>query len=271
MTTILDIGKVVPTAGVFGEEKRCVGTVELVEGKFGKAYRFDTVEGAIGGCFSLPLTPGPEWDGAAGISFWVKGNGADDFGSIGLAQGPEVEVDCIYEFPLHATEWRKFTVPWGDFMPFMPSAKVIGADGGWRPSELRELRVGRQLWTSVFDNPAQSFCLDGLQLEQTIPVDHTDYTPTGDPLAGARKPAAAPPADHGDAGGFAYVACPLGQPVVLLGGPGGPRDSQARLHRIGRDRPGHRRTPIHARAHPDGALAPPLSRAGPDHRLLRRE
>ena len=39
----------------------------------------------------------------------------------------------------------------------------------------------------MFDNPAQSFCLDGLQLEQTIPVDHTDYTPTGDPLAQVRE------------------------------------------------------------------------------------
>ena len=182
MTAILDMNAILPTPGVFGEEKKGVGTVEFAQGKFGKAWRFDTIEGAIGGCFSAPLAAGPEWDQAAGLSFWVKGNGADDWGSIGLAVSDAVEADCIYEFPLHSTEWRKIEVPWGDFMPFMPSAGFIGEEG-WRPSQLRELRFGRQLWTTVYDNPAQSFCIAQMQLEPAIPLDSTDYTPTGEPLA----------------------------------------------------------------------------------------
>ena len=112
----------------------------------------------------------------------MKGNGSDDFGSIGLAVSDEVEADCIFEFPLHSTDWQKIEVPWCDFMPFMPTAKFIGEEG-WRPSQLRELRFGRQLWTTVYDNPAQSFCVNGIQLEPAISVDRTDYTPTGNPLA----------------------------------------------------------------------------------------
>ena len=68
----------------FGKEKKPAGTVELAEGKFGKACTFTFAEGASGGFFVAGVRATPEWDKAAGISFWAKGDGSANWGGIEL-------------------------------------------------------------------------------------------------------------------------------------------------------------------------------------------
>src|SRR5690348_4822903 len=57
--------------------------VEVVDGKVGKALKFTygdqcSAQWATRG----NMQPTPEWDSAAGFSFWVKGDGSDHLGGI---------------------------------------------------------------------------------------------------------------------------------------------------------------------------------------------
>jgi hypothetical protein len=56
---------------------------EVVEGKAGKAVKFSFAAGKSSFCMT-PLRGAPEWDNAAGFSFWVKGDGSKNFGGLQL-------------------------------------------------------------------------------------------------------------------------------------------------------------------------------------------
>src|SRR4051794_23970199 len=60
------------------------GAAQLVEGKVGKAVRFTFAKDARGVFFTRNLRGNPAWDRAAGISFWVKGDGSDALGGLQL-------------------------------------------------------------------------------------------------------------------------------------------------------------------------------------------
>ena len=82
-TVIFDMDTIRHVPGTFGEAKTPVGTVTGVPGRIGAACRFTVVEGARGGFFTAPVRPTPAWDEAAGISFFVRGDGSGAFGGIG--------------------------------------------------------------------------------------------------------------------------------------------------------------------------------------------
>ncbi|HYE99478.1 MAG TPA: carbohydrate binding domain-containing protein, partial [Planctomycetota bacterium] len=48
---------------------------EVVDGKAGKAVKFSYDEGCTGAFCMTSIRGTPEWDQAAGFSFWVKGDG----------------------------------------------------------------------------------------------------------------------------------------------------------------------------------------------------
>src|SRR5688572_7549738 len=58
------------------------GRSEAVEGRSGKAVRFSFDDGSSGQFCITSLRGKPEWDQAAGFSFWVKGDGSKTLGGL---------------------------------------------------------------------------------------------------------------------------------------------------------------------------------------------
>jgi lysophospholipase L1-like esterase len=175
-TVITDMDTVRHQPGTFGNNKTPVGAVELVEGRSGKACKFTFAAEAKGGFFTARVNATPEWDKAAGLSFWVKGDGSASWGGIEMIDGDDFSARYAYCFPIDSTEWRKITIPWGDLLPEHALAKFVGTkDGGYPPSKFRNLWFG--MWWYWRQYPAHSYAIDQIALEREIAVDAADYTP----------------------------------------------------------------------------------------------
>jgi len=173
--TIFDMDSMQFTVGTFGDSNTPAGTIEQVEGEFGKALQFSFVPESRNGYFMARITPTPEWDQAAGFSFWVKGDGSDSWGALQLIDGEDFGRRYGYWFPIDSREWRKVEVPWCDLIPELPSAPLVDPAGGYQPSHFGYFWFGKRVrW---FEYPAHSFAVDQIQLEPTIALDSTDYTP----------------------------------------------------------------------------------------------
>ncbi len=162
-----------PTA--FGEKKVPTGTVEVVEGRFGKACKFTFAPQAQGGFFTAPLKTSLAWDQSAGISFWVKGDGSSHWGGLELIDGSNYALRYAYCFPIDSTQWRKITIPWCDLIPELPAGKLVDPRAGYAPSRFGNLWFGK--WYYWRDYPACSFTVDQVVLERSIPADRIDHTP----------------------------------------------------------------------------------------------
>lgn len=158
------------------------GKAELVEGKVGKAVRFTFDKDSKSAFFTGKIRGTPDWDKAAGLSFWVKGDGSDAFAGLELIWDDDYAVRYDYCFAIKATEWTKVTVAWRDFVPVLPGPKSrpLGP-GGNAPSKVSALWLGK--WWYWRDYPAHSFAGDDLRLEEKIDLDEKDYRPEGEPLA----------------------------------------------------------------------------------------
>jgi len=162
------------------------GTVQLVPGHTGQANQFTFVADAHNGFFTTTLKPTPEWDRAAGLSFWVKGDGSSSWGGVEVIADDDFTKRYAFCFPVDSTAWRKLAVPWSDLIPETGTAPAISPTGTVKPSSLRYLWFGK--WYYWRDYPAESYAVDELVLEASIPVDQTDYTPSrrGTPRLHAR-------------------------------------------------------------------------------------
>jgi len=165
-----------------GKAKTPAGAVELVEGKFGKACKFTFAANARGGFFTAAVKPTADWDRAAGISFYVKGDGSDSWGGLEMIDRSDYALRYAVCFPIDSTDWRKITIPWRDLLPELRQGKPVGVAGGYAPSGFGNLWFGK--WWYWRDYPGHSFTIDRVALEPTIPLDTTDYTPAA---AGAGK------------------------------------------------------------------------------------
>ena len=159
------------------------GSAELVEGKVGEAVRFRFERDARSVFFTGDFHGTPEWDCAAGFSFWVKGDNADGFGGLQFIHDGDYAVRYDFCFPVQGTEWTKVTVAWRDLVPVLPGpkAKPLGPPGGNTPSKLGGLWFGK--WWYWGDYPAINFAIDEIRLEATIDRDANDHRPDGPPLA----------------------------------------------------------------------------------------
>ncbi|MBN2476792.1 MAG: heparinase II/III family protein [Pirellulales bacterium] len=162
-----------PTTG--GEGKTPIGAVELVPGKVGQACQFTFHDGAQSGFFTASVRPSAAWDEAAGLSFWVKGDGSSSFGGLELIDSSNYGLRYACCFPIDSTEWRRITVPWCDLVPELPAGQPIDPQAGYRPSGFGNLWFGK--WYYWREYPACSFAIDQVALEPEIAVDQTDYTP----------------------------------------------------------------------------------------------
>ncbi len=154
-----------------------------VDGKQGKAVRF-TVNAGGQNAFGVGRLKGqPGWDQAAGISFWVKGDGSQNLGCLQFVWNEDYAQRYDVAFPISSTEWTKITIPWSDFIPVLGNAdsKPLDAKGDRQPSKLGNPWFGK--WWYWKDYPATSYAIDDMRLENKITVDTKDYTPKGAPLA----------------------------------------------------------------------------------------
>jgi lysophospholipase L1-like esterase len=153
-------------------------TVELVDGKEGAhAIKFTFADQCLNAfCFSK-IRGKEDWDSAAGISFWVKGDGSANMGGIQFVWNEDYGVRYGYAFPIDSTDWKKITIRWSDLLPETSNAKALplGKDGN-APSKLGAMWVGKWWYWKNF--AAHSFAIDDIRLEATIP-----------PPADAPKPA----------------------------------------------------------------------------------
>ena len=157
--------------------------VEAVPGKVGGALRF-RFEPDARGAFAIGNIRGtPEWDKAAGFSFWVKGEGTDGFGGLEFIFDEDYAVRYDVAFPVKGTEWTKVVIAWDDLIPVLPGPKArpLGGPSGNSPSMLAGPWVGK--WWYWGDYPALTFFLDDIRLESKIVRDAVPAPPDGTPLA----------------------------------------------------------------------------------------
>ncbi len=156
---------------------------ELVDGKVGKAVRFSFAQGPPGAFYTSNLHGSPAWDRAAGLTFWVKGDGSDHFGGLELIYDDDYAVRYDFAFPLKSTEWTEVVVAWRDLTPVLPGPKSNPLDpaGDHKPSKISGIWFGK--WWYWGEYPAHSYAVDEIRLEKKIPLDETDHKPDGPPLA----------------------------------------------------------------------------------------
>src|SRR4051794_16093892 len=144
------------------------GKADLVEGKVGKAVRFTFDKDNQNIFFAGKLRGTPAWDKAAGLSFWVKGDGSDACAGLHLIFDDDFSVRYDYCFSIKNKEWTKVTVAWKDFIPVLPGTKSVplGLPEGNPPSKISAVWLGK--WWYWRDYPAYSFAVDELRLEDNI-------------------------------------------------------------------------------------------------------
>lgn len=160
--------------------------VEIVAGKDGrnsKALKFSFDEDAKGVFVRGRAISNAAWDKAAGLSFWVKGDGSEHLGGIQFIWNGDYAARYGYAFPISGTAWQKIVVPWRDLIPELSTPlKPIDARTGNAPSKLGAITFGK--WWYWNDFAAHSYTIDDIRLEPLIPSVALDAK---------RLPVAAPP------------------------------------------------------------------------------
>ncbi len=159
------------------------GTTSLVDGRSGKAIEFQFDQGSQGSFATSNIHGTPEWDRAAGFSFWVKGDGSAQVAGLEFIFDEDYAVRYDLAFPIKGSDWNKVTVAWQDLLPVLPGprARPLGTKEGNPPSKLSGLWVGR--WWYWADYPALKFAIDDIRLEPRLVRDLKDDRPAGPPLA----------------------------------------------------------------------------------------
>lgn len=157
-------------------------TAQLVDGKVGGAVKFGFPDDCQNVFVQLKASGRPEWNEAAGFSFWVKGDGSDHLGGIEMIWDGNYALRYAFAFPIDDVEWQKVTVRWRDLVPETanPAALPIDREQGNAPSKLGAIWFGK--WWYWRDYAAHSYTIDQIQLEQTID-EPPDWRPKADPLA----------------------------------------------------------------------------------------
>ena len=116
-----------------------------------------------------------QWDNYQGLSFWVKGDGSDQYGCLAVGENHPLWGDMhSYFFPLKDTSWRKYTVAWDDFIS-ESHRWPLASRGCLPPSGLQFLRIGTR-WTIQHNNapiPKHSYSIGHIELELKVENDRT--------------------------------------------------------------------------------------------------
>lgn len=137
-----------------------------------------TMPGQVSATLSTTYPPA-EWDRYAGVSFWAKGDGSNQWGSLALGgTGSNYGYTYVFFFPLRSTEWQQYTVPWSDWIPEGPVA-TIGRSGALPPCGIQTLRLGTR-WNITQNNeriPAHSYQIDDVELVTAVPPAAPPHKP----------------------------------------------------------------------------------------------
>ncbi len=163
------------------------GTAEGVAGKVGKAERLRFEGGSVSTFFTSKIHGQPDWNSAAGFSFWIKkaGTEADGFGGLQLIFDDDYAVRYDLCFPVKGDGWSKINVAWSDLIPALPGprARPLGNNDARNnlPSKVSAFWFGK--WWYWQDYPAIAFDVDEIRLEPSIARDLSDHQPDSPPLA----------------------------------------------------------------------------------------
>jgi lysophospholipase L1-like esterase len=165
--------------------------VEVVDGRVGKALAFSFHDGCRNSFISGPVRGGPDWDRAAGISFWVKGDGSSHCGGVQLVWNEDYTQRYDAAFPIDGTAWTKVVLAWSDLIPALsnPASAPLDAHGDHPPSRLGRLWFGK--WWYWGDYAAHRYAIDDIRLEPVIPVPEAPRPAAGAALARVRAKLAA--------------------------------------------------------------------------------
>ncbi|GEM_PF-584192 len=159
-----------------GPDGQPVGSITPApaEGPNGPAVQFSFRDKMSPAYISRWIVADQKWDQAAGLSFWIKGDGSDSWGGIELIDGNDYSLRYAYCFPIDSTEWKKISIPWSDLTPTM-AGPLVNTREGFHPSSFRNLWFGKGYYWR--DYPAYSYAISQIALEPTIQQDTKDYTP----------------------------------------------------------------------------------------------
>ena len=152
-------------------QKVPAGTVELVDGQFGKACKFSFLASTGPQFFTAWVNPTENWDQYEGFSFWVRGDGSKSYGGLEFIDGNDYALRFGYCFSIESSEWIKVSVPWSDLVPEL-AAPAVDAKRGFAPSRLRNVWIGK--WHYWREHPACSFTIERMALEKHIDRDATN-------------------------------------------------------------------------------------------------
>ena len=150
------------------------GTITPAEGEHGPAVQFSFNDKMTSGYIGRWIVADQKWDEAAGLSFWVRGDGSDSWGGIELIDGNDYSLRYAYCFPIDSKEWKKIAIPWSELTPTM-AGPLVNTRDGFHPSSFRNLWFGKGYYWR--DYPAHSFAISQIALESAIEQDTKDYTP----------------------------------------------------------------------------------------------
>lgn len=111
-----------------------------------------------------------DWDSKyKGLSFWVKGDGSDQWGSISI--GGYGSWSYIYYFPVKNKEWTRFLVPWEKFVADGGVVQGINTKGALPICGISRIAIGNKWEISHCNRKILPFkyCIDNIEL-----VEETD-------------------------------------------------------------------------------------------------
>jgi lysophospholipase L1-like esterase len=136
------------------------------EGHLGGAIRVRFFESSQPQVVGVSVPGGAAWDQAAGLSFWLKGDGSGEF--IGVFVLDETFTQHhVALVGLSEREWRQVRVRWEDLVPETLGADWLGQpEGRLTPSGARALWLGR--WFYMRPYSRCSFQVDEFRLEENL-------------------------------------------------------------------------------------------------------
>jgi len=112
--------------------------------------------------------PDPAWNAFDGLSFWVKGNGTGEVGSIAIQAGKWGN-SWMAPIPLKNKEWHEVRIAWADFVPHSIRVPALGSVQGFKPGNVTVIMVGAFLNRTVKHKmPGLAFSIDDLRLARGV-------------------------------------------------------------------------------------------------------
>jgi len=137
-------------------------------GHDGGALRLSFFESREASFVGRAVAANEDWDRAAGLSFWLKGDGSENFLAVTLLDESLTRRHAAL-VGLRSKEWQQVRLRWDDFVPETFASDWFGEpEARMRPSDVRALWFGR--WFYLRPWSSCSFELDRICLEERLPA-----------------------------------------------------------------------------------------------------